>query len=83
VDNDCYVVLGNFTELPKKKIRDDVERQVRDILAAQVPVYETIDHTTLNLAKYRETTLELKNTDAWDLDKISAQEMASLYPEAE
>ncbi|MGK7928207.1 MAG: hypothetical protein AB4290_23675 [Spirulina sp.] len=82
VDNDCYLRIGYFTELPPKKIRDAIEREVRTQLASMTPIYEVVDRTTLVLARYSTTALKLKTTETWELDEITAQDMADLYPEA-
>lgn len=82
VDNDCYLRVGYFDELPQARVREAIEKYVRAELAASAPVYEIIDHTTLVLAQYQKTTLELATTRAWELDDISAVEMAALYPDA-
>jgi hypothetical protein len=83
VDNDCYLRVGYFTDLPKPELQQRIEKAVREILSGMAPIYEAIDHTTLALARYKETTLDLSQTDAWKLDDITAAAMPELYPEAE
>lgn len=82
VDNDCYLRVGHFNTLPKAKVRETIEENVRAHLAASAPIYEVIDHTSLVVAQYQETTLKLDLTQAWELEAISPGAMANLYPDA-
>lgn len=83
VDNDCYLRVGRFTELPSSDIRYEIERQIRNRLAAMPPVYEMIDHTNLVLVRYQEPTLRLDQTQSWSLDDLSAEQLQRLYPDAQ
>lgn len=83
VDNDCYVVLGRFTSLPSRRIREKIEKRTRDMLAGTNEICAAIDRSTLSLVRYRDTALSLENTDVWQLDGISAHEMRRLYPGVE
>ena len=80
VDNDCYLRIGYFTELPAAQLRHSIEQNMRAQLAAMHPIYEIIDQTTLVLVRYNETTLDLASTDAWALDGITNRELDELYP---
>lgn len=83
VDNDCYLRVGSFTELPSSDIRYEIEHQIRTRLAAMPPIYELIDHTNLVLVRYQEPTLRLNETQVWSLDELNAEQLACLYPHAE
>lgn len=81
VDNDCYLRIGCFKELPDKKIKRAIENSIRNKLTSMNPIYESINHNNLRIVKYNETTLDLKSTEVLTLDEISEEKLMALYPD--
>lgn len=86
IDNDFFFVIGKLEDAVDPLLALETEKQIRDLLAKEGPIYLPISSSTVSLVIYSDTQLPPQSTkvfhlDTLDFNNLSADQCQNLLSE--